>query len=156
GFRKRLQWFLDNRQDLARHIAYFDRSANDPGRGMDGKRLLAIPSRERLERVLRVMLDEKELLSPFGVRSLSRTSAANPSSFPVDGETTRVDYTPAESTTELFGGNSNWRGPVWFPLNFLIIEALERYHYFYGDGFRVECPTGSGRFVTLGEVASEL
>jgi hypothetical protein len=156
GFKKRLQWFLDNRQDLARHIAYFDRTANDPGRGRDGKRLLAIPSRERLERVLRVMLDERELFSPYGVRSLSRAYATNPYTFSVDGATTRVEYTPAESTTELFGGNSNWRGPVWFPINFLLIEALERYHYFHGDAFRVECPTGSGRFMTLGEVANEI
>ncbi|MFN8587646.1 MAG: glucosidase [Candidatus Eisenbacteria bacterium] len=155
GFQRRLQWFLENRKDLAAHIAYFD--ADGDGRpDAHGHRLLAIPSRERLERVLRVLLDEREFLSPHGVRSLSRTYADEPYEFAIGGNTYRVCYSPAESTTELFGGNSNWRGPVWLPLNFLLIEALERYHHFYGDTLRVECPTGSNRWLDLREVADEL
>ena len=156
GFRKRLQWFLDNRQDLARHMAYFDRTASDVSANHDGMRLLAIPSRERLARVLKVMLDPNEFLSPHGIRSLSRSHAAAPYEMAIDGSAYRVEYSPAESTSELFGGNSNWRGPVWFPINYLLVEALERYHYFHGDAFKVECPTGSGCMMTLGEVGGEL
>jgi hypothetical protein len=156
GFRKRLQWFLDHRQDLGSQIAYFDRAASNVSTNRDGRRLLAIPSRERLERVLRIVLDERELLSPFGLRSLSRAYAEHPYEFAVDGEAHRVEYSPGAGTSELFGGNSNWRGPVWFPINYLVIEALERYHHFHGDSFRIECPTGSGRSCTLGEVAAEL
>src|SRR2546425_1171923 len=148
GFAKRMRWFLDNRPDLARHIAWAE-----TGRG---RRLLAIPSRERLERVLRYMLDENELLSPYGIRSLSRVHRERPFVLTVDGQEYEVHYTPAESDTGLFGGNSNWRGPVWFPLNYLLAEALERYHHFYGDDLRVECPTGSGRLMNLREVAQEL
>ena len=155
GFRKRMQWFLENRKDLASHIAYLD--ADGDGRpDARGHRLLAIPSRERLERVLRVLLDESEFLSPHGIRSMSRAHAAKPYEFAVGGSTYRVCYSPAESTTELFGGNSNWRGPVWLPLNFLLVEALERYHYFYGDTLKVECPTGSNRWLDLKQVANEL
>jgi hypothetical protein len=121
-----------------------------------GHRLLAIPSRPRLERMLRVLLDENEFLSPHGIRSLSRAYRDQPYVFDLDGTRNQVDYTPGESTTELFGGNSNWRGPVWFPVNYLLIESLERYHYFYGDTFRVECPVGSGRMLNLLEVALEL
>ncbi|MGK4002501.1 glucosidase [Sorangium sp. So ce1036] len=148
GFRKRMSWFLENRRDLARHIAYLE--------GHHGRRLLAVPSRERLQRALRYVLDESELLSPYGVRSLSRHHLHHPYSLQVNGEVYTVAYTPGDSDTGLFGGNSNWRGPVWFPLNFLLVEALERYHHFYGDTLRVECPTGSGRFMTLDEVAGEL
>ncbi|HKD99381.1 MAG TPA: glucosidase [Planctomycetota bacterium] len=152
GFRKRAKWFLEHRADLARHIAYFQPN----GSGSHGLRLLAIPSRERLERVLRVLLDEKEFLSPHGVRSVSRIHRERPYVVNVDGEEHRVDYEPGESTSGVFGGNSNWRGPVWFPMNFLLVEALERYHHFYGDRLKVECPTGSGRWMTLGEVAQDL
>jgi hypothetical protein len=152
GFRKRMQWFLDHRSDLAQHISYM-KSADGDGNEL---RLLAIPSRERLERVLRILLDEREFLSPHGVRSLSRAHAERPYVLYLDGQEYRVGYDPAESTTELFGGNSNWRGPVWMPGNFLLIEALERYHHFYGDALRVECPTGSGRLMHLGEVAAEI
>src|SRR6184192_2515514 len=148
GFAKRMRWFLDNRPDLARHIAWAE-----TGRG---RRLLAIPSRERLERVLRYMLDENELLSPHGIRSLSRVHRERPFVLRMDGQEYEVHYTPAESDSGLFGGNSNWRGPVWFPLNYLLAEALERYHHFYGDDLRVECPTGSGRLMNLHEVAQEL
>jgi hypothetical protein len=150
GFSKRLKWFLENRKDLADHISWMT-----PGR-REGSRLLALPSRERLLRVLRYVLDEREFLSPYGVRSLSRIHLEKPFVFPVDGHDCRVDYVPGESTTGMFGGNSNWRGPVWFPLNYLLIEALERYHHFYGDTLRIECPTGSGRMRTLHEVAVEL
>jgi hypothetical protein len=148
GFSKRMRWLIENRPDLAASIAYAEKG--------HGHRLLAIPSRERLERVLRYMLDEREFLSPHGIRSVSRIHGEHPYVFEVGGEPYRVDYVPGESTTGLFGGNSNWRGPVWFPINYLLIEALERYHHFYGDGLRVECPTGSGRLMHLGEVAREL
>jgi mannosylglycerate hydrolase MGH1-like protein len=118
--------------------------------------LLAITSRERLVRVLRYLLDENEFLSPYGIRSLSRVHEKHPFVLHVDGMEYRVDYTPGESETGLFGGNSNWRGPIWFPVNFLLIEALERYHHFYGPSLRVECPVGSGRMMDLQEVADEL
>jgi hypothetical protein len=152
GFKKRLGWFLENRKDLARHIAYMQ----EDGGGGHGHRLLAIPSKERLVRVLRYLLDEDEFLSPHGVRALSRFHRDNPYVFHADGQEHRVDYEPAESSTGLFGGNSNWRGPVWFPVNFLLVEALERYHHFYGDALTVECPVGSGRMLNLGQVADEI
>jgi hypothetical protein len=151
GFKKRLDWFLANRPDLARHITYMEASQRDGPR-----RLLAIPSRERLLRVLRYLLDESEFLSPFGIRSVSRVHEAHPFVLRLNGDEHRVDYSPGESTTTLFGGNSNWRGPVWMPMNFLLVEALERYHHFYGNSFTVECPTGSGRYLTLKEVAREI
>ncbi|MEZ4655055.1 MAG: glucosidase, partial [Candidatus Eisenbacteria bacterium] len=150
GFKKRLDWFLENRQDVARSI-----TAAPEGESGE-HRLLAIPSRERLERVLRYVLDENEFLSPYGVRSLSRIHASQPFVWNGVGEEYRVAYDPAESRTGLFGGNSNWRGPVWFPLNFLLIEALERYHHFYGDDLRVEFPTGSGMHFPLDVVAGHL
>jgi len=153
GFKKRLHWFLEHRPDLNRQISYCP--LLDGGEG-HSHRLLAIPSRDRLERVLRYLLDEEEFLSPYGIRSLSRYHRDRPYTFRVNGEEYRVDYQPGESTTGLFGGNSNWRGPIWFPINYLLIEALERYHHFYGDGLRVECPTGSGRWMNLKEVADDL
>jgi hypothetical protein len=119
-------------------------------------RLLAIPTRERLERVLRYLLDEGEFLSPYGIRSVSRVHLDHPYVFHADGREYRVDYVPGESNGWLFGGNSNWRGPIWFPINYLIVEALERYHKFYGDTLRVECPTGSGHMMNLREVAREI
>jgi hypothetical protein len=152
GFRKRMLWFLNNRRDLARNIAYLE-----PGRdGEVGRRLLAIPSRPRLERVLRYLLDEGEFLSPHGIRSLSRYHKDHPYVCRLAGEEQRVDYVAGESVTGLYGGNSNWRGPVWFPVNYLLVEALERYHHFYGDSLKVECPVGSGKYLTLGEVSREL
>jgi hypothetical protein len=153
GFRKRLDWFIANRQDLARNISYME-SEGEHSHGHH--RLLAIPSRDRLVRVLRYLLDENEFLSPYGLRSVSRFHRENPYVFHADGREYRVGYVPGESDTGLFGGNSNWRGPVWFPINYLLVEALERYHHFYGDGLRVECPTGSGRMMNLGEVSAEL
>jgi hypothetical protein len=149
GFKKRMQWFLENRKDLARHMTYMTT-------GNRGLRLLAVPSKERLTRVLRYVLDENEFLSPYGVRSLSRVHRERPFVLSVDGHDHRVVYIPGDSDSYLFGGNSNWRGPVWFPLNYLLVEALERYHHFYGESLKVECPTGSGRFMTLDEVAGEL
>ncbi|HVZ93048.1 MAG TPA: glucosidase [Phycisphaerales bacterium] len=152
GFRKRMEWFLEHRRDLARHITYME----EGGAAVHGHRLLAIPSRERLVRLLGYMLNEKEFLSPYGLRSMSRVHERNPYVFRTGGEEFRAEYTPGESNVSIFGGNSNWRGPVWFPLNCLIIEALERYHHFYGDSLKVECPVGSGKMVTLREVASEI
>jgi hypothetical protein len=152
GFRKRMTWFLENRPDLAQRIACMQARMGDG----ELHRLLAIPSRNRLLRVVRYLLDETEFLAPHGVRSVSRVHQERPYAFDVMGETYRVDYVPGESNTGLFGGNSNWRGPIWLPINFLILEALERYHHFYGDELKVECPTGSGRSVTLAEAAREI
>jgi hypothetical protein len=153
GFKKRMDWFLEHRPDLDRQISYCPILGGGEGHS---HRLLAIPSRDRLERVLRYLLDEEEFLSPYGVRSLSRYHRHRPYTFRVNGEDYRVDYEPGESATALFGGNSNWRGPIWFPINYLLIEALERYHHFYGDDLRVECPTGSGQRMNLQEVADDL
>ncbi|HEU4565245.1 MAG TPA: hypothetical protein VFS05_11370 [Gemmatimonadaceae bacterium] len=155
GFGKRMRWFLENRPDLARYTSYMCACPGDGGEE-HGHRLLALPSRERLERVLRYLLDEREFLAPHGVRSVSRVHAEHPYVFHLAGEELRVAYDPAEGTSGLFGGNSNWRGPIWFPVNYLLIEALERYDHFYGDALRVECPVGSGRTLTLGAVAREL
>jgi hypothetical protein len=148
GFAKRMRWFLENRPDLAHNI-----TLSNTGHA---HRLLALPSRERLERVLRWMLDESEFLSPHGLRSVSRVHREHPFVLSLDGQEHRVTYTPAESDTGMFGGNSNWRGPVWFPVNYLLLEALQRYHHFYGDDLKVECPTGSGRMMNLDQVAREL
>jgi hypothetical protein len=150
GFKKRLDWFVKNRSDLARHIAFVAR-----GEG-HGLQLLAVPSRERLEKVLRYVLDEAEFLSPHGVRGLSKVHQHRPYVFRSGQSEWRVDYVPGEGDSGSFGGNSNWRGPVWFPVNYLLIEALERYDKFYGDTLRVECPTGSGRLMRLHEVATFL
>ena len=155
GFRKRMDWFLRNRPDLGRHIAYMEKPATADARG-HSLRLLAIPSRERLERVLCRLLDESEFLSPYGIRSVSRAHKDDPYVFRDGGNEYRVDYDPAESTSGLFGGNSNWRGPIWFPMNYLLVEALERYGHFYGDSLLIECPTGSGQMMTLDQVAREL
>lgn len=141
-------WFLDNRKDLAHHITCMEQG---------GKlRLLAIPSRERLERVLRYVLDENEFLSPYGIRSLSRVHKDHPHVCHIGGKEYRIEYVPGESDSDLFGGNSNWRGPIWIPLNHLLVEALQRYHSFYSDSLRVQCPTGSGRMTNLAEVAREI
>ncbi len=152
GFKKRLDWFLDNRPDLADLICYMCTLE----RGGTCRRLLAIPSEQRLKQILSYLLDEREFLSPYGIRSLSRYHAVHPFVFNVNGQEYRVEYVPGESDTGLFGGNSNWRGPVWFPINYLIIEALERYHHFYGEMLRVEFPTGSGQLMNLQQVADEL
>jgi hypothetical protein len=153
GFKKRMHWFLEHRPELSELISYC--CLLDKGKGRC-HRLLAIPTRAQLDRVLRYVLDEHEFLSPYGIRSLSRIHRDQPYIFRLDGQEHRVDYEPGESATHFFGGNSNWRGPVWFPVNYLLIEALERYHHYYGDGLRVECPTGSGRMLNLQQVAAEL
>jgi hypothetical protein len=150
GFKRRLDWFIDHRADLVQNVACM----RAPGRGE--RRLLTVVSRERLRRVLEIMLDEREFLSPHGIRALSRRHLEHPYTLTVNGNEHRVTYEPGESTTGLFGGNSNWRGPIWFPVNFLLIEALQKFHHYYGDDFRVECPTGSGRLMTLWEVAEEI
>lgn len=149
-FKRRMYWFIENRPDLIGNVSCM----RTPGMGE--RRLLAVVFRERLEKVLRVMLDENEFLSPHGIRALSRFHKDNPYILQVNGEEHRVDYEPAESTSGLFGGNSNWRGPVWFPVNYLLIESLQKFHHYYGDDLRVECPTGSGKFMNLWEVSEEL
>ncbi|MBL8728929.1 MAG: glucosidase [Planctomycetes bacterium] len=151
GFHKRMQWFLEHRPHLARHVTL----GNGDHDG-HGHLLLAIPSQDRLVRVLRYLLDETEFLSPYGVRSLSAVHRDQPFVITVEGQEHRVDYEPGEGNTRLFGGNSNWRGPIWFPVNYLLVEALERYHHFFGDDLKVECPTGSGQWLTLQQVADEL
>jgi hypothetical protein len=150
GFWKRMKWFIENRPDLARLITWCQSCPHHQ------HRMLAIPSRERLESALGYMLDESEFLSPFGIRSVSAIHREKPYVFRVNDDEYRVDYSPGEGNTYLFGGNSNWRGPIWFPINYLLVEALERYHHFYGDTLKVECPVGSGRFLTLSGVAGEL
>ncbi|MBV9671219.1 MAG: glucosidase [Verrucomicrobia bacterium] len=152
GFRKRMEWFQANHPRLAAHLT--SRQLEDVHYG--DVFLLAIPPREHLVKVLRYVLDEREFLSDFGIRSVSRFHKDNPYEFWLDGQKLGVDYEPGESTTGLFGGNSNWRGPVWFPINFLLIEALERYHLFYGDELKVECPVGSGELLNLQQVSEFL
>ena len=154
GFRRRMDWFLNYRQDLGDFMTYMERGDSHGGEG--GLRLLAIPTRKRLLHLLRYLLDEDEFLSPFGIRSLSKYHAEHPFEYDLNGELLRVAYLPGESDSGMFGGNSNWRGPIWFPLNFLIIEALERYFQFYGDSLRVECPTRSGQYMNLKQVADEI
>jgi hypothetical protein len=161
GFRKRLEWFIANKPELAKQL---EASQKAKGVGLsDGvsaaaleSKLLTIPSIERLSRVLTYVLDEREFLSPHGIRSLSKIHAEAPYRLTLENRDYSIDYCPGDSNTDFFGGNSNWRGPVWFPINWLLIEALEKYHAFYGDTFKVECPTGSGHFLTLSQVASEL
>jgi hypothetical protein len=150
GFKRRMQWFIDHHPEFREHVQLLD----VPGKGT--RRLLSIVTREQLPRVLRVMLDESEFLSPFGIRALSRYHKDHPYVLSVNGMEHRVDYEPAESSSGLFGGNSNWRGPIWFPVNHLLVESLQRFHHFYSDGLKVECPAGSGSLMTLWEVALEL
>ncbi len=152
GFRKRMRWFLDNRPELAQHVSYMERTQTEGGE----LRLLAIPRKDRLIRVLSRMLDEKEFLGPHGIRSLSRALRDETFCFMHDGGHLCIAYEAGESTDGMWGGNSNWRGPIWFPLNYLIIESLERYHRFYGDSVQVEFPTGSGNLLNLAQVAAEL
>jgi hypothetical protein len=149
-FTRRLRWFLKHRPDLAQLVSRWE----DPGRGERG--LLSLLRGHRMKQLLRRMLDEAEFLSDYGVRSLSRGHEYAPYTVWAGGIAHTVRYTPAESDSGLFGGNSNWRGPIWFPVNYLIIESLQKFHHYYGDDFKVECPTGSGRFLTIGEVAEEL
>ncbi len=150
SFKRRMEWFIGNRPDLTRNTACMQ----TPGAGE--RRLLSIVDADKLRRILRFMLDENEFLSPYGIRALSKVHEGHPYVLNIDGHEHRVDYDPGESTTGLFGGNSNWRGPIWFPVNFLLVEALQRFYYYVGDSFKVEFPTGSGRYLTLWDVAGEL
>jgi len=151
-FKRRLNWFFENR-------IYLRDSGNvacvkSPGE--HSRRLLSIVNRDRLVKVLQPMLDENEFLSEFGIRAVSKYHKENPYTFYVDGQAYTINYQPAESESGLFGGNSNWRGPIWFPINYLLIESLQKFNHYYGDSLKVECPTGSGQMMTLGEVATEL
>jgi hypothetical protein len=150
GFMKRMNWFLENRSDLAKNAIFGEISSSGT------RRLLAIPSKERLKAVLSRMLDEEEFLSDYGIRSVSRFHKEHPYRFFVGSQEYKVDYVPGESNTSMFGGNSNWRGPIWFPINYLLVEALERYHYFFGDSFQIEYPTGSGKMFTLKDIAAQI
>ncbi|WP_193211202.1 MGH1-like glycoside hydrolase domain-containing protein [Luteolibacter marinus] len=152
GFRKRMDWFLSSRPDLLKYISV-RRHTNDKKSALC---LLAIPSQEQLRATLTRMFDPNEFLSDFGIRSLSKAHGKKPFVFEHGGKRNEVPYTPGEAKTDMFGGNSNWRGPIWFPTNYLIIEALERYHHFYGDNFKMEYPTGSGKQLTLREIAIDL
>jgi len=156
GFKKRMEWFLLNRNDLYHQNSMMEISNHKTETGVHEHRLLGIPTKSRLRRVLCRLLDETEFLSPYGIRSLSAQHREKPYVLRVDGQEWHVEYEPGESQTALFGGNSNWRGPVWFPMNYLLMESLERYHHFYGADFTIECPTGSGNFLTLREVAREI
>jgi hypothetical protein len=149
-FDRRLRWFLDHRPELAKLVSRW----HEPGRGE--RRLLSLLRGHRMKRLLRRALDETEFLSDYGVRALSRAHRDHPYVFACGGQRLAVSYVPGESDSGLFGGNSNWRGPIWFPVNYLIIESLQKFYHYYGDDFKVECPTGSGRLLTLKEVAQEL
>ena len=148
--RQRFRRFLEARPELREFI-------HDPvATGHGGRRLTAVLNEAKLRRVLTTMLDEKEFLSPYGIRALSRHHAEHPYVFSIAGHEYRVSYLPAESDTDMFGGNSNWRGPIWMPVNMLIVRALMQYYLYYGDRFTIECPTGSGRHMTLYQVAEEI
>jgi Glycosyl hydrolase family 63 C-terminal domain len=150
GFKRRMQWFVDNHPDIPEHIEMTQRSA----RGV--RRLLSLVNRKQLKRVLAHMLDEDEFLSRYGVRALSRYHRDHPYEVQVDDHINRVQYEPAESATGLFGGNSNWRGPIWFPVNYLLVESLQKFHHYYGEDFKVEFPTHSNREFDLWRVAAEI
>ena len=150
NFRAQLDWFLTHRPELC------DNMASVTQLGTNQRRLFAVVNEQRLRKILTRMLDESEFLSPYGIRSLSRYHRDYPYRLDLDGSHYEVAYEPAESTTGLFGGNSNWRGPIWFPINYLLIEALQKFDFYYGDRFTVECPTGSGHMLTLAQVATEL
>jgi hypothetical protein len=149
-FATRMEWFTSRRPDYARTMACVD----DPGMGR--RRLMSLLTRENLLFVLRYLLDENEFLSDFGIRSLSKFYQKHPYVLSFGGQEYKINYQPGASQNKIYGGNSNWRGPIWFPLNFLIIESLQKFHYYYGDHLQVECPTGSGRMMHLGDVAKEL
>jgi Glycosyl hydrolase family 63 C-terminal domain len=150
GFKRRMQWFMDNHPDVPEHIETTQRSA----RGV--RRLLSLVNRKQLKRVLKRMLDEAEFLSPYGIRALSRYHLDHPYELQLNDQLNSVSYEPAESTTGLFGGNSNWRGPIWFPMNYLLIESLQKFHHYYGEDFKTECPTYSKHEADLWEVAAEI
>lgn len=151
SFKKRVDWFIDNRPDI------FDRNvASMSKRGVGERLLLSLVNKERLESILRRMLDENEFLSDYGIRSLSKYHKDHPFEMDVNGQKYQVSYLPGESDSGMFGGNSNWRGPIWFPTTFLIVEALQRFFLYYGPEFKLECPVGSGEFLNLAEIAEEI
>jgi hypothetical protein len=150
GYKSRMAWFTTHRPDLCGNLASLSRQ------GVDQRRLLSVVTRPRLVRIIERMLSEAEFLSPYGIRSLSKFHEANPYKMVVNGHEYRIDYEPAESRTGVFGGNSNWRGPIWFPLNFLLIESLQRFHYYFGDDLKVQFPSGSGNRMNLSDVAQQL
>ena len=150
AFKKRMLWFTENRPQFRDNVTVA------PNRGGNARRLLSIVNAERLPRVLRFLLDENEFLSSFGIRALSRFHRDHPYILEVDGSNYRVDYQPAESNSGLFGGNSNWRGPIWFPLNYLLIESLQKFDHFFANNIKVACPFGSGRTVNLREVGADI
>ena len=150
GFSMRLNWFLEHRPELAKNVSHWHE------KNQEERHLLSILRGHRLKKILKRMLDESEFLSPNGIRALSKYHEQNPYELSLLGAHFSVNYEPGESQTGLYGGNSNWRGPVWIPINFLIIESLQRFHYFYGDEFKVEYPTGSGNLLNLEEVSKEL
>ncbi|HZG40007.1 MAG TPA: glucosidase, partial [Nodosilinea sp.] len=158
NFTARMEWFIQHRTELKRNVACMET------KGQGARRMLAlcyatlgqVEPRDRLRRLLEKLLDEAEFLSPYGLRALSKCHAEHPYTFHADGQDYQVAYEPAESSSGLFGGNSNWRGPIWWPVNYLIIEALQKFHHYLGDDYQVECPTGSGRWMNLWQVASEL
>jgi hypothetical protein len=150
AFSQRLEWFLAHRPDLAALVSRWK------DQGLGERRLLSLLRGSRMKRLLRRMLDETEFLSEYGVRAISRHHLDHPYTLQADGTEFSVKYLPGESDSGLFGGNSNWRGPIWFPVNFLIIESLQKFHHYYGDDFKVECPTGSGVFLTIAEIAEEI
>ncbi|HEY4282225.1 MAG TPA: hypothetical protein VGM62_04110 [Chthoniobacterales bacterium] len=150
GFKARLEWYLTHRPDLASLVSRWQ----EPGAGE--RRLMSLTRGHRMKCLLRRMLDPNEFLSDYGIRSVSKYHKDHPYSIVIRGEEKVVGYEPAESQTGIFGGNSNWRGPIWFPTNYLLIESLQQFHHYYGDDFKVECPTGSGHFLTLKEIANEL
>jgi hypothetical protein len=149
-FRDRLNWFAENRPDLAALVSHWTETRTP------GKHLVSLLRGYRMKSLLRYMLDENEFLSPFGIRSVSRYHLNNPYTVNVDGTPFSIRYTPAESDSGLFGGNSNWRGPVWMPINYLLIECLHKFHAYYGEDYKIECPTNSGNFMNLKQVADEL
>ena len=149
-FKKRMHWFLENRPEFHPHVTTVTHKDGEI------RRMLSIVGADRLSRVLQIMLDEQEFLSPHGIRSLSKFHEDAPFVFHANGNTYRVGYEPAESTVSDFGGNSNWRGPIWFPVNYLLLESLQKYHHFFGDSYKIECPTGSGHQLSLWDVAGEL
>jgi hypothetical protein len=149
-FEERLKWFLANRPDLASLVSRW----NDKGTGE--RHLLSLLRGHRMKRLLKRMLDESEFLSTYGVRALSKYHEKHPYKVKLNGTEFSVHYTPGASDINLFGGNSNWRGPIWFPVNYLLIESLQKFHYYYGDDFKVEHPTGSGQMKTLLEISGDL
>jgi hypothetical protein len=149
-FAARLDWFLQNRPDLAGLISRWGE------RGKDQRHLLSLLRGHRMKRLLMRMLDEKEFLSDYGIRAMSKEYEKHPYKFYANGHEFGVKYTPGEGDTALFGGNSNWRGPIWFPVNFLLVESLQRFHHYYGDDFKIEHPTGSGNMLSLNDIADDL